>query len=83
MFSMLTQVKQVSGSATAGDQTSKIKLLQGMVEQYKTELEDIARDSQALEDQLTQGAGLVKQNLLDESQKRVSQLEAGMSHIHT
>jgi mitotic spindle assembly checkpoint protein MAD1 len=75
-------IQAVSGNSASGDQGSKIKLLEGMVEQYKSELEDMARDSQALENQWTQGAGLVKEDSLLESQRRVSQLETGTYHLY-
>lgn len=65
------------GGVTSVDSSSRIKQLEKLVETYKAELDSMSRDSRDLEDRLTEGKGLVKQSLLEESQAKISQLESG------
>lgn len=51
--------------------------LQGLVDQYKRELEAMSRDSRDVETRLELGAGLVKATELEAAQERASQLEKG------
>lgn len=77
MRSLSDQQGSSSGTTITGDAAKRVADLQKLVDTYRTELEGISRDSRALEEQLTQGAGLVKQSLLDEATARISQLENG------
>jgi mitotic spindle assembly checkpoint protein MAD1 len=58
-----------------------VNYLEKQVKLYKAELEAVARDSRELEDRLTQGAGLVKQTMLDEAQTKADTLQAGTSTL--
>lgn len=68
-------------AVTSVDSSSRVKQLEKLVETYKAEIDSMSRDSRDLEDRLTEGKGLVKQSLLDESQTKISQLESGESSI--
>jgi multidrug resistance efflux pump len=61
------------GGASFGDQSARVKQLEGLV----AELEEIQRDSREVEDRLTKKAGLVPQSALDEAQGEISKLKAG------
>lgn len=50
-----------------------------LAEMYRAELDGMKRDSQEMEERITQGAGLVKQTLLDEANAQVESLKAGKS----
>jgi len=69
------------GGLTSVDSSSRVKQLEKLVETYKAELDSMSRDSRDLEDRLTEGKGLVKQSLLDESQAKIGQLESGESLV--
>jgi multidrug resistance efflux pump len=65
------------GGASFGDQSARVKQLEGLVETYRAELEEIQRDSREVEERLTKQAGLVPQSALDEAQGEISKLKAG------
>ncbi|GFZ47899.1 hypothetical protein JCM24511_05646 [Saitozyma sp. JCM 24511] len=65
------------GGASFGDQSARVKQLEGLVETYRAELGEIQRDSREVEDRLTKKAGLVPQSALDEAQGEISKLKAG------
>lgn len=67
------------GGGVFGDPSARVDQLERQIQLYKNELEAVARDSRDLEDRLTQGAGLVKQTMLDEAVERADTLQAGMS----
>lgn len=67
--------------SSSSDQTARITQLESVLETYKSELEGIQRDSRDVEDRLTEGAGLVKRNLLDDAQARINQLDAGEIYL--
>jgi mitotic spindle assembly checkpoint protein MAD1 len=65
------------GGASFGDQSARVKQLEGLVETYRAELEEIQRDSREVEERLAKQAGLVPQSALDEAQGEISKLKAG------
>lgn len=65
------------GGGAFGDPSARVDQLEKQIELYKAELDAVARDSRDLEDKLTQGAGLVKQTMLDKALARVEALHAG------
>lgn len=67
------------GSSSGGDQSARVKELESLIDTYKAELEAISRDSQEVEERITQGAGLVKQSELESAQSRIAQLQTGQS----
>ncbi|ORX34031.1 mitotic checkpoint protein-domain-containing protein [Kockovaella imperatae] len=71
------------GVSSSGDQSQKIRQLEELLKTYKTELDGMSRDSRDVEARLTQGAGLVKQTDLEESQARAERLEDELSSLQT
>lgn len=51
------------------------------MDEYKSELDRVARDSRDLEAELAEGAGLVKSSLLDEAHSRVTALEIEIANL--
>lgn len=66
--------------AIQGDQSGRVRQLEQLVDQYRSELDSVSRDSRDVEDRLTSGAGLVKQSALDEAIEKISRLTAGTLH---
>lgn len=63
------------GGLGSSDQSGRIRQLESLVAQYKTELDSQSRDSRDLEEKIAQGQGLVKSTLLAESQNTITSLE--------
>jgi hypothetical protein len=63
------------GGLGSSDQSARVRQLESLVNQYKSELDSQSRDSRDLEDKIAQGQGLVKSSLLTESQDRITTLE--------
>lgn len=66
-----------SSSASGGADPQRIKELEGLLEQYKKQLEEMSRDSRDVESRLAGGKGLVKRSELEDEQARVKALRAG------
>ena len=67
------------GGVSSSDQSARVRQLESLLQTYKSEVEGISRDSKDVEARLTQGAGLVKQTDLEESQAEVERLRDGKS----
>jgi mitotic spindle assembly checkpoint protein MAD1 len=64
------------GGLGSSDQSARIRQLESLVTQYKSELDSQSRDSRDLEEKIARGQGLVKSSLLTESQNRIATLKA-------
>lgn len=67
----------------SGDQAAQIRRLQTLVDEYKSEIDRTARDSRDLENQLAEGAGLVKSTLLDDATARITSLESQIESLES
>lgn len=79
----LNQLHSMPGGLGSSDQTAQIRRLHSLVEEYKSELERVARDSRDLESTLAEGAGLVKASVLSDAQARVASLENDITSLES
>jgi mitotic spindle assembly checkpoint protein MAD1 len=69
----------LAGGTGTGDADSaaRVRQLEDLVETYKSELENIARDSRDAEERVARGAGMVKASVLEEAEAVIKRLESG------
>lgn len=65
------------------NQTARIRQLESLVSTYKTELENMSRDSRDLEERLAKGAGLVNASLLEEAESRINSLSNTVANLES
>jgi mitotic spindle assembly checkpoint protein MAD1 len=69
------------GGLGSPDQSARIRRLESLVSQYKSELDSQSRDSRDLEEKIAQGQGLVKSSLLTDSQNQIATLESQLQGL--
>ena len=69
--------------ALGSDQSARVRQLETLVREYKSELESQSRDSRALEEKIAQGQGFVKSSLLDEARTQITTLENQITSFET
>jgi len=69
--------------ALGTDQSARVRQLETLVGEYKSELESQSRDSRALEDKIAQGQGFVKSSSLDEARTHITTLENQITSFET
>jgi len=71
------------GGLGSSDQSARIRQLEHLLKDYKTELESHSRDSRDLEEKIAKGQGLVKQSLLDEAETTISSLQSQITSFES
>jgi mitotic spindle assembly checkpoint protein MAD1 len=71
------------GGLQLSDQSARIRQLEHLVKEYKSELESISRDSRDLETKIAKGQGLVSSTLLEEANSRISTHESTIKSLET
>ena len=62
------QSRAMPGGGSFDDDVARVAQLEQVVDMYKKQLDEMQRDSQAAEERIIEGHGLVKQAVLDEVQ---------------
>jgi len=71
------------GGLGSSDQSARVRQLEHLVKEYKTELESNARDSRDIEEKIAKGQGLVKQSVLDEAQSQIHSLQSKITSLES